>query len=159
MDRLSSSCRSVCVARAFPVSPGALHGDPDKAGRHALLALLSAPSLAWKNIDRQLLCLSPTEQPPGQPGGHNVEGDSKHYCNVDAASYADYCYRRARCLSVSLSVTRLNSAPMCGDHSVKPLSNHFGLLLLLSAPSYVSDTKRSASAGTIVTRNSTSHCR
>jgi len=31
-------------------------------------------------------------------------------------------------LSVSLSVTRLNSASLCGGHLVQPLPNHFGLL-------------------------------
>jgi len=33
-------------------------------------------------------------------------------------------------VSVSLSVTRLKSASLCGGHSVQPLPNHFGLLLL-----------------------------
>jgi len=31
------------------------------------------------------------------------------------------------CQSVCLSVTRLNSASLCGNHSVQPLTNHFGL--------------------------------
>jgi len=33
-------------------------------------------------------------------------------------------------VSVNLSVTRLNSASLCGSHSVQPLPNHFGLLLV-----------------------------
>jgi len=35
------------------------------------------------------------------------------------------------CQSVCLSVTRLNSASLCGGHSVQPLPNYFGLLLSL----------------------------
>jgi len=41
---------------------------------------------------------------------------------------------RCVCLSVSLSVTRLNSAAhaVCAAHSLQPLPNYFGLLLYLS---------------------------
>jgi len=35
------------------------------------------------------------------------------------------------CPSVSLSVTRLNSASLCGGHSVQPLPKYFALLLVL----------------------------
>jgi len=42
---------------------------------------------------------------------------------------------RGVCLSVSLSVTRLNSAAraLCAAHSLQPLPNYFGLLLRIGS--------------------------
>jgi len=70
---------------------------------------------------------------------------------------ADYCYRCALCLSVSLSVRRLNSASLCGGHSVQPLPNHFDLLYGIRLPMH-DLILRSAIRKNVPNRLSLQHC-
>jgi len=78
-------------------------------------------------------------------------GDSEFLCErvfVWISLFVFQCFRLHRMhkmqtvvidvRGVCLFVTRLNSASLCGGHSMQPLQNHFGFLYIVSCPGWLS---------------------